>query len=329
MRRTIFIILALIPILIFSWGRKVHYYTTLRAMNILSTNFGVTFKSSIDYVADNASLADQWKMYDRNEGPNHYCDYENFLSRKKSYLDQPFKTAVRMYGVDFLRDNGTVIWALDEYYKLLVRALEEKNFSSALVYMAIVSHYIEDIHQPFHTTRNYDGQLTGNVGIHARYEINMMDLFWEPKVLDSYNKISEFDGKNPRFFAVSIIKDSSRYVNGILKADCIARDKTNRVYNDEYLKILWDNTSKMTNERTGLAAERVAGFILAAWKAAGSPEFPSDIIKLKGTINKVERPVFFKDNSQHKHVNKGSASDLLRLIPVLLFAGLIIFLKNQ
>ena len=32
------------------------------------------------------------------------------------------------------------------------------------------SHYIQDAHQPFHATDNYDGQLTGQRGIHARFE---------------------------------------------------------------------------------------------------------------------------------------------------------------
>jgi hypothetical protein len=37
-----------------------------------------------------------------------------------------------------------------------------------------MAHYIDDINQPLHSTQNYDGQVTGNSGIHARYAGTMI-----------------------------------------------------------------------------------------------------------------------------------------------------------
>jgi hypothetical protein len=50
---------------------------------------------------------------------------------------------------------------------------------SALVVFGVaadIGHYVADMHQPLHLTRNYNGQLTGNYGIHARYEGQMIAL---------------------------------------------------------------------------------------------------------------------------------------------------------
>ena len=40
-----------------------------------------------------------------------------------------------------------------------------------------LAHYIQDAHQPLHATNNYDGQLTGNNGIHARFETALFERF--------------------------------------------------------------------------------------------------------------------------------------------------------
>ena len=42
--------------------------------------------------------------------------------------------------------------------------------SDVVLFAAVASHYIQDAHQPFHATNNFNGQLTGNDGLHARFE---------------------------------------------------------------------------------------------------------------------------------------------------------------
>ncbi|MGC6428813.1 MAG: hypothetical protein ACON4Y_05945 [Flavobacteriales bacterium] len=40
-----------------------------------------------------------------------------------------------------------------------------------------LGHYIADANVPLHTTINYDGQLTGQKGIHAFWESRLPELF--------------------------------------------------------------------------------------------------------------------------------------------------------
>ena len=42
---------------------------------------------------------------------------------------------------------------------------------------AYLSHFVADTTMPLHTTRNYDGQLTGNNGIHRRIEVEIVARF--------------------------------------------------------------------------------------------------------------------------------------------------------
>ena len=42
---------------------------------------------------------------------------------------------------------------------------------------AEIGHYIGDAHVPLHTTENYNGQLSGQEGIHAFWESRLPEMF--------------------------------------------------------------------------------------------------------------------------------------------------------
>ena len=42
---------------------------------------------------------------------------------------------------------------------------------------AVLGHYVADAHVPLHATVNYDGQLSGQDGVHARWEIELFDRY--------------------------------------------------------------------------------------------------------------------------------------------------------
>ena len=48
---------------------------------------------------------------------------------------------------------------------------------NAVLFAVALRHYIQDAHQPLHATDNYDGQLTGNDGIHSRFERDLFERF--------------------------------------------------------------------------------------------------------------------------------------------------------
>jgi hypothetical protein len=64
-------------------------------------------------------------------------------------------------------------------YKNLKQAFMKKDTISIIKLSAELGHYIGDAHVPLHTTSNYDGQKTGQSGLHS---------FWEsriPEILDT------------------------------------------------------------------------------------------------------------------------------------------------
>jgi hypothetical protein len=49
--------------------------------------------------------------------------------------------------------------------------------SNVTLFSAVAAHYIQDAHQPLHATDNYDGQQTGNAGIHSRFERDLIERY--------------------------------------------------------------------------------------------------------------------------------------------------------
>jgi len=74
-------------------------------------------------------------------------------------------------------------WREAEEFGNLRRAFEEfkreapYTTSNVTLFSAVAAHYIQDAHQPFHATDNYDGQQTGNAGIHSRFERDLIERY--------------------------------------------------------------------------------------------------------------------------------------------------------
>src|SRR5690625_6385588 len=55
--------------------------------------------------------------------------------------------------------------------------MEYKNEERIIRLCADIGNYVADAHVPLHTTVNYNGQLTGQTGLHAFWESRIPELF--------------------------------------------------------------------------------------------------------------------------------------------------------
>jgi hypothetical protein len=93
----------------------------------------------------------------------------------ESALPAQLDTAMlRKLGVAALDRHGTLPWAINDQVAVVSAAMKQGDPAKLAVAIAVLSHYVGDLHQPFHTTRNFDGQLTGNSGIHLVIDDNLI-----------------------------------------------------------------------------------------------------------------------------------------------------------
>ncbi len=72
---------------------------------------------------------------------------------------------------------GILPYHLLRYHRRLTLAFAAGETERILQLAAEMGHYVGDAHVPLHTTENYNGQLTGQTGIHAFWESRLPELF--------------------------------------------------------------------------------------------------------------------------------------------------------
>jgi hypothetical protein len=76
-----------------------------------------------------------------------------------------------------LEEFGTLPWVLRDQVKLLTETFRERKVNKLPEVIGDLAHYVTDLHQPLHTTKNFGGQGMPHDGIHRAIEIDLMNRF--------------------------------------------------------------------------------------------------------------------------------------------------------
>jgi len=258
--------------ILISWGGTGHQ--KISESSSLSFNQEMQgFLAWVSFISDHASDADYRKSSDPTEGPKHYIDIDNYNSFVNTgRIPQTYDSAVSLYGATFVMDNGILPWATKLSFDSLRNCLQRLDFAKAQIFAADLGHYVADGHMPMHITRNYNGQFTGNTGIHSRYESTMINAH-----------ISEIDYTGYDAQLVSNVTDyifnylyqNYPYVDSVLDADNYAKTFSTSTSSSAYKNALWDKSKSFTTPLFKNASHALADLIYTAWVQAGSPSLNS------------------------------------------------------
>jgi hypothetical protein len=274
------ITLTLAPMRAGAWSWGAHKKINEAAVKLLPADMQAAVGHEAASIIAHAPDPDHWKD-DPAERGRHYIDLELGDDNGFPFNDIPrdYADAVARYGMDSLAYMGTLPWRIDSYYTELVRSMREPT-DSTWIRIAALAHYCADAIMPMHTTINYDGQVTGNRGIHFRFEWWMLEQRDDEVVL---NPIAPFVVDNPLDLAWKLIRDAHTDIDTLLAADTDVRrtfrdptpnpkDRHGRGADAEFDSALFDRLGEIAVRRMELAAEFAAGVWYAAWVEAGKPD---------------------------------------------------------
>lgn len=161
------------------WGFWAHKRINRLAVFRLPPEMQVFYKANIDFITENAVNPDRRRYAVVGEAERHYIDLDVYGDSALKILPKFWNEAIRRIGEDSLRKHGIVPWYIQTGAYQLTEAFKEKDARKILRISADLGHYIADAHVPLHTTRNYNGQLTGQDGIHGFWESRLPELFAE------------------------------------------------------------------------------------------------------------------------------------------------------
>lgn len=160
-----------------AWGFYAHQQINRLAVFTLPVDMMPFFKKNIDFLADNAVNPDKRRYAVVGEAPRHFIDLDAYPDTLATTLPRFYKEATDRYGADSLALHGLVPWQIQLTKYQLTEAFKQRDVRRILRVAADLGHYIADANVPLHTTRNYNGQLTGQQGIHGFWESRLPELF--------------------------------------------------------------------------------------------------------------------------------------------------------
>lgn len=266
-----------------SWGFYGHQRINRMAVFTLPPEMLTFYKQHIEFITNHAVDPDKRRYGVEGEAPRHYIDIDHYGEHAFDSVPKFWKAAVAKYTEDTLMAYGIVPWQIEKHYYKLLNAFKEENLDKILSYSADLGHYIADSHVPLHTTENYNGQLTGQRGIHG---------FWESRIPEL--KAEDYDyfvGRaryidSPIKTAWKIVYDSHLAVDSVLKFEAMLNNEfpkdrkyayENRgnlmmkVYSEEYTN-RYDMMIKGQVERRMRESIAMVGSLwYTAWVNAGKP----------------------------------------------------------
>lgn len=166
-----------LPNLTAAWGFYAHQRINRLAVFSLPPEMMPFFKHHIVFLTENAVNPDKRRYAVAGEAPRHYIDLDVYGDSALHKLPRFWPEAVAKYSEDTLNAYGIVPWHIGLVKYQLTEALRQRDAGRILRLAADLGHYVGDAHVPLHTTSNYNGQQTGQHGIHGFWESRLPELF--------------------------------------------------------------------------------------------------------------------------------------------------------
>jgi hypothetical protein len=257
-----------------AWGFEAHKFIVRKAIAILPPELRPFFQKYATSIVEHAIDPDTWRTVGwEAESPRHFVDMDAYGAYPFGALPHDYDQAVAKFGKDTVEKNGLLPWRVEEMYKKLVEAFTQKSGYSReniKLFSSVLGHYVADAHVPFHAALNHDGQLTGQSGLHARFE---SELFDRSRLTLRLAPAAIAPVPNAREFIFETLTGSFTYVQTILDADKAAIDGRD-VYDDVYFRAFAIKAKPILEKRVSDAIGGVASIITAAWIDAGRPAVP-------------------------------------------------------
>ncbi|MEP7197572.1 MAG: zinc dependent phospholipase C family protein [Saprospiraceae bacterium] len=149
-------------------------------LSITELHFTSEFKTKYTVFKEGLTIADVGKwLYE--SAMSSFDEKEWIVDESKTLQLSPeiFNAGSKIYIQDKFSKHGIIPYSLPKFYQRLVSAFKQQNSEKILKLSSEIGHYIADSHVPLHTTKNYNGQLSNQDGIHAFWESRIPELFAE------------------------------------------------------------------------------------------------------------------------------------------------------
>ena len=270
-----------------AWGFFAHRKINRLAVYTLPPEMIGFFKANIEFITENAVNPDRRRYAVLGEAEKHFLDADAYGDSAVFKLPRYWNQALEIFTEEELRKHGIGPWNAYHTKIQLTEAFKRKDAKAILRLAADLGHYIADINVPLHTTKNYNGQLTGQYGIHA---------FWESRVPELLSDDFDFFvGKasyleKPQLIAWDAVIVAHMALDSVLNFEKVLSERfdedkkysyeerggiSTRVYSRAFTMAYNDMLSGQVERQMRRSVKMIADFWYTAWIDAGQPDLNS------------------------------------------------------
>ncbi len=274
----------LLGLFLSSWGFYAHKSINRQAVYSLPTEMAGFYLKHQDQLVKRATLADQRKFSDKEEACRHYLDIDYYGEEPFSIFPLRWDSAVIRFTEDTLKAYGIVPWQVQWSTYSLQKAFENHEWEQVIHISADLGHYMADACVPLHSTLNYNGQLSGQKGIHSLWESAIPEEFAEHWnfMVGRADYIDRVDNYVWGLFAESFaLKDSVLLLEKQTRQRFDERDiyvysqrkqQYTKRYTKEFLFAYDKALNGMVERRMRKSIKAVADLWYTSWVNAGQPD---------------------------------------------------------
>ncbi|MCK8490836.1 zinc dependent phospholipase C family protein [Spirosoma sp. RP8] len=269
------------------WGFYAHQQINRLAVFTLSAEMMPFFKKHIQFLTDNAVNPDKRRYAVVGEAPKHFIDLDAYPDTSATTLPRFYKQATERYREDSLALHGLVPWQIQLTKYQLTEAFKQRNIRRILRVAADLGHYIADANVPLHTTRNYNGQLTNQQGIHGFWESRLPELFsaeydfltGQAEYVYSPQKAAWRAVFNANAALDSVLRFEEQLTTEVSESRKFGFEERNgvttKVYSSAFSQQYHERLSGQVERQMRASVKMVGDFWYTCWVDAGQPDLRS------------------------------------------------------
>ena len=292
------------------WGFYGHRKITELAIYTLPEEMMQFYKQNAAIIIEKSVAADRRRYVIEAEGPRHYIDLDDYDNQDS--IPKYWFNAIEQYGEDSLVSRGIVPWHAYFTFKQLVKAFAERDYDRIVTKSSDLSHYLADANVPLHTTSNYNGQKTGQNGIHG---------FWETRLPQLFSNDYDFlVGRatylqDPQEQIWHSLLQANQLVDSIMLFDKLVTEsigenrkfayedrgkRTVKVYSERYSKAYHDAMPAIELQMQR-SIKLIGDFWFTAWVDAGQPDLMDMQKMITGVTDSLQVKPVILPSRRHQH----------------------------
>jgi hypothetical protein len=258
------------PGLCFAWGENAERLIANKAIDTLPDEMQGFFSSNrrflVQHVTDPLDAENRSPVEQRNS----FIQLDHYGQFPFAMLPRSYPAALSKYGRKTLETYGLLPWEIGLYSQKLTMALRDHNWEEAKLNAALLAHYVTAAHDPFNTTIDFDGKLSDQPGVNARFGSALVDryqLFFFVKP----NEAAVI--RDPTSYAFEMTLGAHAWLDNVLLQDRRAHEGLTS-YGDEFYDRFYAQAGAILIRQLSDAATDVGSYWMTAWINAGRPALP-------------------------------------------------------